>query len=67
MEGRALRDEANVAIQAGLNKIIIEGDNRIMIQALKGNIYIPWQISHIIADVCAYLNHDTQFFINHIF
>ena len=41
-EGRALRDRVNVAIQTGCNKIVIviEGDNQIMIQAVKVNIQI---------------------------
>jgi len=52
-EVRALTDEVSSAIQTEFNKIVIEGDNQILIQALKGNIHAPWQISNIIADVSA--------------
>jgi len=50
-EARALRDGLRLAIQAGFNNIVIEGDNKIVIHALKGKIHIPWQISNIIEDI----------------
>jgi len=40
-EARALRDGVNSAIQVGFNKIVIEDNNQIVIQALKRNIQIP--------------------------
>ena len=41
-EARVLRGGVNAAIQVGFNNICIEGDNLILIQALKGNILVPW-------------------------
>ena len=35
-EDRAFRDRVNAVVQAGFKKTIIEGDNQIVIQALKG-------------------------------
>jgi len=49
------------------NEICIEGDNLTVIQARKGEGKGPWQISHIIEDVWAYLRQDIQVFINHMF
>ena len=66
-EARALKDEVSLAIQAGYSMISIEGDNMIVIQALKGNSNGPWQISHIIEDVKVCLNQDIRVFINHTF
>jgi len=37
-ESRVVRDGINSTIQARSNKIIIKGDNKIVIQALKENI-----------------------------
>ena len=44
-DARALKDGARAVNQVGYNKIEIEGDNLIVIQALKGNFQIPWQIN----------------------
>ena len=40
---------------------------KIVIQALKGNIQIPWQVSNIIEDVRAWLKKGIHFVINYIF
>jgi len=42
VEVRALRDGFRLAIQAGFKHIVIEGNNKIVIQALKGKIQVPW-------------------------
>jgi len=44
-EARALRDSVSAAIHEGFDKIFIEGDNQVVIQALKSTINIPWQIA----------------------
>ena len=43
-EARVLRDGLRLTIQVGFKHIAIEGDNKIMIQALKENIQILWKI-----------------------
>jgi len=63
-EARALKDGVLLAVQAGYLMISIEGDNMVVIQALKGDTKGLWQISHIVK---ACLNQDIQVFINHIF
>ena len=50
-EARALRDGLNLAIQAGLKQLIVEGDNKIVIEAWEGKICVPWRIHNIINDI----------------
>ena len=45
----------------------IEGDNLSVIQELKGNFQIPWQISNIVEDVRASLGQDTRYVIHHLY
>ena len=67
LEARALRDGLSVAIQVGYHNLIIEGDNKIVIQTLKGKIQMAWQIQHIIKDILTWQEQDVQFFTNYIF
>jgi len=57
-EARALKDGILLAVQARYSRLSI--DNLIVIQALKGECKVPWQIAHIIADVKAILHRDIQ-------
>jgi len=47
--------------------IVIDGDNQIVIQALKESIQIPWQISKIIKVVHAWSSQSIHIITNHIF
>ena len=67
VEARALRDGVHLAVQTGFNKIIIEGDNPIVIQALKENIQVSWQFFNIIKDIQSWFSQDMQVTTNHIF
>ena len=66
-EARALKDGASVAIQAGYRRLLIEGDNTIVIQALAGNIQVPWKIATITEDFHLWVKRDTLFRVQHIF
>jgi len=66
-EARALRDGVALAVQEGYSMLCIEGDNVTVIRALLGKTEGPWQISHIIEDVKAYLHQVTQVTIHHTF
>lgn len=66
-EARALRDGLWLAIQVGFKQIAIEGDNKIVIQSLKGHIQIPWQILNIIKDIHLWQTQGIQLLITHIF
>ena len=67
VEARALKDGVDLAVQVGYSIISIEGDNMIVIQALKDDCKGPWQIAHIIKDVKACLHQSSWVFINHNF
>jgi len=66
-EGRALRDGVQAAFATGYKRLHIEGDNLIVIEALKGNSATPWQIKYIIQDVHDMLNQVKHAIINHIY
>ena len=55
-ETRALYDGLNLTIQAGFDYLIMEGDNKIVIQAIEGKIYISWQIHYIMKDIQVWRN-----------
>jgi len=50
-EARASRDELRLVIQGEFKCIVIEGDNKTVIQALQGKIQVYWTISNIIEDI----------------
>ena len=52
-EPRALCGGLNLAIEARFDHLIVEGDNKIVIQALAEKIHIPRQIHNIIKDIHA--------------
>ena len=60
-EVRALRDGIREAIVLRCKKITIEGDNLVIINALKGNIFIPWQIGNVIENVRFWLSQNVQY------
>ena len=49
-EATAVRDGLKSAIEAGWKRIQVEGDNKVVISAICGNITPPWQIAAIIED-----------------
>jgi len=53
-EPRALCGGLNSAIEARFDHLIVEGDNKIVIQALAEKIHIPRQIHDIIKDIHAW-------------
>jgi len=62
-----LKDRVSLAIHAEYTEISIEGDNLVVIQALKGNIQAPWQIATILEDVRAWFLQEIRVIINHAF
>ena len=55
------------AIATGYRRVHIEGDNLVVIEALKGISATPWQLKHIIQDIQEMLNQVELTTINHIF
>ena len=50
-ESHALRDGIEAALNAGYSTLDIEGDNSIVIAAVKGDIGVPWRIKTVIYDI----------------
>jgi len=50
-EATAMRDGINAALQIGYRKILVEGDNQIVIRAIQKQIRTPWQIAPILQDI----------------
>jgi len=48
-------------------EISIEGDNLVVIQALKGHLQVPWQIAIILEDVHACFMHGSRVTINYTY
>jgi len=66
-EARALRDGVRAVVEAGFKKVLIEGDNSIVIQSLQGRVKVPWQIEGLLSDVSYYLTQLEYVSINHVF
>lgn len=56
-----------MAIDLGFKNIIIEGDNKIIIDALRGVSFVPWQVLPLIRDVRMYLQKFHEVQIQHVF
>ena len=50
-EATTMRDAIQAALQAGFRRFEVEGDNQIVIKAMKVQINTPWQISPILQDI----------------
>jgi len=61
-EARALWDEVSSAILVGFEKLIVGANNKIIIEALEGNIQVPYPIANILHDIQAWVAQ-----ANHIF
>jgi len=66
-EARAMRDGVYVAVEAAFKHILIEGGNKIVMQALKGIIKVPRQIQSLIKDVLMWKEKGIHIIINQVF
>jgi len=46
-----MRDGLQAALATGCRKLIVEGDDKVVIQAIQGQIHIPWKIQTMIRDI----------------
>ena len=53
-EARAMHDRLHEAVKAGFKHLVIEGDNTMVIQVIKGMISVPWKINLIVKDISHY-------------
>ena len=54
-EATAMHNGLQAAVQAGYTNIHIEGDNKILIDAVQGRIYPSWEIQILAQDILAYV------------
>uniref|UniRef100_A0A7C9A6W4 RNase H type-1 domain-containing protein n=1 Tax=Opuntia streptacantha TaxID=393608 RepID=A0A7C9A6W4_OPUST len=66
-ESRALRDGLQAALQLGLHQLDIEGDNAVVIGALRREIDVPWQIRTVIEDLQSMLQQIAHSQVMHIY
>ena len=67
MEATAIGNGVKAAVQADYKEIHIEGSNKILIQAVKGKIQVPWEIQVIIQDIHLYIQTYNKVIISHVF
>ena len=66
-EGRALRDGIQAAFLSGYRSMEIEGDNKIIIQAIQGQISVPWQLRTIVKEIQHTIEQCAYVLIRHIY
>ena len=66
-EATALRNGLRAAVEAGFSKVIIEGDNQILIQAIQGLIQPPWEIQVLVQDIHYHIQSCVYAIVTHIF
>ena len=66
-EGRALRDGIQAAFIGGYRNLEIEGDNMLIIQAIQGQLQVPWQVRNIVLEIKGILAQCAQVKIRHIY
>ncbi|XP_010684130.1 uncharacterized protein LOC104898725 [Beta vulgaris subsp. vulgaris] len=67
VEASALHQGIQIAHQLGIQNLIIEGDNLLVIKALQNLCSIPWKIATIIQDSKFMLQHFSSVQVRHIF
>ena len=66
-ESRALRDGLQAALQFGLLRLEIEGDNSVVIGALQKKSEVPWQIKNITQDIHTLIQQTKNVQLSHIY
>ncbi|KAL6227690.1 hypothetical protein ACLB2K_001647 [Fragaria x ananassa] len=66
-EATTLRDSILIAKNKGLTRIIVEGDSKIIIDAVNGKISTPWRLQQIIEDIKNLAQEFQEISFNHIY
>ncbi|KAL6218551.1 hypothetical protein ACLB2K_011761 [Fragaria x ananassa] len=66
-EASSLRDSILIAKNRGLTRIIVEGDSKIIIDAVNGKISAPWRLQQIIEDIKNLAQEFQEISFNHIY
>ena len=46
-----MQNEIKAIVQAEFKNVYVEGDNKIIIQAVQGRIKVPWKIQTLLQDI----------------
>ena len=66
-EAIAMRNGLKAIVQAGFIDVHIEGDNKILMQAVQGHIQVSREIQVLLQDISSYLQLCNQVFITNVF
>jgi len=66
-ESRALRDGLQAALSSSFHRLVIEGDNAIVIGAFKKELQVPWRIKTIMRDIQVLAQQASFIQITHIY
>ena len=66
-EATALRNGLRATVDTGFCRILIESDNQILIQAIKGVIQPPWEIQVLVQDIIHFIKSCIHVDVSHIF
>ena len=62
-----MRNGIQSGVQAGYIDIQIEGENRVLIQAVQGRIHTPWEIQILVQDIATFFTRCNTVITNHIY
>ena len=62
-----MRNGIKAAVQAGFKNVDVEGDKKIIIQAVQGRIKVLWEIQTLLHDITSFLKCCNQVTISHIY
>jgi len=60
VEATAMRGGVKEAIDMGFKHIIVEGDNKMVIQLIQGEVKVAWQIQLIIQDIKIFIEKQVR-------
>jgi len=66
-EATTMRNRIRAGVQAGFTNIHIEGDNKVLIQAVQGQIQTPWEIHVLVQDIHYYFQSCSHVLVKHTF
>ena len=66
-EATSMRDGISAALNAGFRKILVEGDNQIVINAIQKQMHTPWQIAPLLEDIRNMITRCESISFTHIY
>ena len=66
-EATTMRDGIRATLNVGYRKILVEGDNQIVIKAFQNQIHTPWRIAPLFEDIRNTITSCESIFFTHIY